>query len=127
QQLDRVRDRLQQTMRPNAHRPEPHLHVRENLAFEPVHGNHGDGEPREDQHDVDESPEHVSRNAGSYLDVFVEVRRDVLDDRTHQRSTSPSTISSVPITAITSATNCPRHITSRACKFTNDGGRTRNL
>src|SRR5690348_17496721 len=41
------------------------------------------------------------------------------------RSTSPNTISNVPMIATTSATNPPATMRSRACKFTNDGGRTR--
>jgi len=43
------------------------------------------------------------------------------------RSTSPKTMSSVPITATTSATSAPSTILLSACRFTNDGGRTRIL
>src|SRR3989442_652755 len=41
------------------------------------------------------------------------------------RSTSPSTISMVPMMATTSAINPPRTIRSSACRLMNDGGRTR--
>src|SRR2546422_10463342 len=108
-------------MRAHAHRTKAHLHVRQNLALQPVHRDHCDREPKKNQHDVDESPKKFSRRAGRL--VAVEVGRDVLKELAHQRSTSPKTMSSVPITAITSATNWPRHITSSACRFTNEGGR----
>src|SRR6266480_426922 len=40
-------------------------------------------------------------------------------------SISPSTISSVPIIATTSATRCPRQSFFKAWRLINDGGRTR--
>ena len=42
-------------------------------------------------------------------------------------STSPSTMSMLPIAATTSETNPPFTISGRACRFTNDGPRTRIL
>src|SRR5438128_10851087 len=39
------------------------------------------------------------------------------------RSTSPSTISIVPMIATTSATRCPRTMRSNACKLMKEGGR----
>ena len=41
------------------------------------------------------------------------------------RSTSPRTISIVPINATRSETRCPLAMAGRACRFTNEGGRTR--
>ena len=127
--LMRVGNGLQQAVRAHAHGAETHLHVRENLALQPVHRDHGDREAHEDQHDVDQRPEHVSGGARRFVAEYDEYGRShasagLIAIRI-QRSTSPRTMSSVPITAITSATSWPRHITSRACRFTNDGGRTR--
>ena len=121
-QLEGVGDRLQQAVRADAHGSEAHLHVGENLALQPVHANDGERDAAEHDKDVDQRPERTAVLARRDLDVLVEVRRDEVG---HQRSTSPRTMSSVPITAITSATNWPRHIRSSACRFTNDGGRTR--
>src|SRR5262249_12018478 len=84
----------------------------------PVHRNHCDRQAEEDGHDVNEGPEEIPGLAR--CDIAVEVGLDVID---HQRSTSPRTMSRVPITAMTSATNAPRTIMSSACKFTNEGGR----
>ncbi len=123
QQFEGVRDGLEQTVRAHAHGAETDLHVSENLALEPVHCDYGDGEAHEDEKDINHRPEDISRAAGRF--VAVEVGLDVQNKVVHQRSTSPRTISSVPITAITSATSWPRHITSSACRFTKDGGRTR--
>ena len=122
-QLQGVRDRLQESVRPDAHRPQPHLHVRQDLALQPVHCNDRDRQPDKNQQDVDGSPEEIPRRAGSL--VTFQIRLDVLNHTVHQRSTSPRTMSRVPITAITSATNWPRHINSSACRFTKLGGRTR--
>src|SRR5208282_5324007 len=110
---------------PDAHRTEANLHVSEDFALEPVHRDYRDRKADKDQQDVDQRPEHISGGAGGYLDVRIEIGLDVLDELAHQRSTSPRTMSRVPMTAITSATSWPRHIKSRACRFTNDGGRTR--
>ncbi len=121
-QLEGVRNRLQQAVRTDAHRPEAHLHVRENFALQPVHTDDGQRDTAEHDKDVDQRPEGTAVDARRDVHILVEVRRDEVG---HQRSTSPSTMSSVPITAITSATNWPRHISSSACRFTNDGGRTR--
>ena len=100
---------------------QPHLHVRESCA-QPVHDSHLFAEY---QKDVDRRPKNVSRAARRL--VAVEVGLNVQNQVVHQRSTSPRTISRVPMTAITSATSCPRHMTSSACRFTKDGGRTRIL
>ena len=120
QQLEGVGDRLQQPVGADTHGAKTHLHVGENLALKPVHRNYGDGQAAKHQQNVNEGPEEVARGTRGL--VTREVGEDVVE---HQRSTSPRTMSSVPITAITSATSWPRHITSRACRFTNDGGRTR--
>src|SRR4029077_12759585 len=107
----------------HAHRPKANLHVRQDFPFQPVHSDHGDRQSDEHQQHVDRGPEKVSGGAWSL--VAAEVRLDVFDEGVHQRSTSPRTISSVPMTAITSATSWSRHITSSACRFTKLGGRTR--
>ena len=60
QELDGVGDGLQQAVRAYAHGAEAHLHVRENFALEPVHGDDGDGESAEDEQDVDHGPEDVA-------------------------------------------------------------------
>ena len=122
-QLEGVRNRLQQAVRTDAHGPEAHLHVSENLALQPVHTDDGERDTAEHDKDVDQRPEGTAVDGPARGGAdYCEVRRDEVG---HQRSTSPSTMSSVPITAITSATNWPRHISSSACRFTNDGGRTR--
>src|ERR1700722_13957427 len=123
QQLDGVGNGLQEPVRAHAHGAEAYLHVSENFAFQPVHRDHGNGEAEENEENVDEGPEEISCRAGRL--VAREVGFYVIDNGLHQRSTSPRTLSSVPITAITSATMAPRHITSSACRFTKDGGRTR--
>src|SRR6476646_9203662 len=110
-------------MRPDPHRSEANLHVRQNLALQPVHRDDRDREADKNKQYVDGSPEDISRGARGA--IAGEVRLDVQKEIVHQRSTSPRTMSSVPMTAITSATSCPRHITSRACRFTKEGGRTR--
>src|SRR5208282_4964288 len=97
------------------------LEVRERFAFEPVHGHHSHRHSCENNEHINQRPQLVVGGAGS--DVAAEVRHELVQ---HQRSTSPSTMSSVPITATTSATSKPRTMMSRACKLTNDGGRTRN-
>src|SRR5439155_10231685 len=104
----------------DSHRAQADLHVSQNLALQPVHGNHGDGKTEEDKNDINEHPKHIASCTRS--SVALEIRGDVVE---HQRSTSPSTMSKVPMTAITSATSAPRTIMSRAWRFTNDGGRTR--
>src|SRR5947208_92239 len=110
-------------MRAHAHGAEAHLHVSKNFALQPVHGDDGDRESAEHEQNINRSPEDIARASGRA--IAVEVGLNVEDEIVHQRSTSPRTISSVPMTAITSATSWPRHITSSACKFTKDGGRTR--
>src|ERR1019366_10328772 len=116
-------------MRADAHGAETNLHVRQNLAFQPVHGDHRDRKPGEDQQNVEQSPKNTSGDGASFAgrpfstgQVSLNAIENALE---HQRSTSPSTMSSVPITAMTSATSAPRTIKSKACKFTHDGGRTR--
>ena len=52
------------------------------------------------------------------LELVFELRRQI-----HQRSISPSTMSSVPMDAITSAIKRPCTIFWSACRFTNDGAR----
>src|SRR5580700_10715157 len=78
QELDGVGNGLQKSMRTNAHRAETYLHVSEDFALEPVHRDHGNGKSAEDQHDVDQRPEHISGSARRLLTG--EVRLDVLDD-----------------------------------------------
>ena len=101
--FDRVCDRLQQAVWTNAHGPEPNLHVRKNFALKPVHRYDSDRKAHENQKNIDGGPEDVSVRAGGY--VFRQIALDVVDKPAHQRSTSPRTMSSVPITAMTSATN----------------------
>src|SRR5579863_75074 len=119
-QFDGVGNGLQQAMRAHAHRAEANLEMRQSFALKPVHGHYSDGDAAENHHDINQRPKDVSGLAGG--GVASEIGSDVIE---HQRSTSPSTISSVPMTAITSATSCPRTMRSSACKFTKDGGRTR--
>ena len=105
-QLDRVHNRLQQAPGPDPHRPEPRLHPPLDLPLEQGH----DG----DQH---EHPVEHHRD--------LEQRDD--DDVDHRYlSTSPSTMSMVPISATTSATRCPMINDLSPCRLQNDGGRTRN-
>src|SRR5208337_3983567 len=111
---------LQQSVRANAHGTEANLEVRECLALQPVHAHHGYRHSRKNDEHVNQRPELVSRGAGRQR--AAEIRHE---GGQHQRSTSPSTMSIVPMTATTSATRRPRTITSSACKLTNDGGRTR--
>src|SRR3954463_7090839 len=110
-------------MRPNAHRPQTNLHVRQDLALQPVHRDHGDRQSDENKQHVDSRPKEIPSRSRCF--VAAEIRLDVLHEGVHQRSTSPKTISSVPMTAITSATSWLRHINSSACRFTKLGGRTR--
>src|ERR1019366_4038121 len=111
---------LQQSVRAHAHGAEANLEVRQRLALDPVHGQHSHGYSRENDEHINQRPELVPRFAGRHL--AAEIRGD---ETGHQRSTSPSTMSIVPMTATTSATSKPRTIMSSACKLTNDGGRTR--
>src|SRR5215470_2259957 len=98
-------------MRAHAHRTQANLHVRENLALQPIHADYRQRYSCEYQQNVDQRPERAAVLAGCGLPGFLQV---VGDEAGHQRSTSPRTMSSVPITAITSAINCPRHIESSA-------------
>ncbi len=102
-QLDRVGNRLKAPVRANAHRPETHLHPRDDLALEEHHVGHPD--ERRVQHEKN-------------LDERYDVRVD-------HRSTSPSTTSSEPINATTSATIWPLMSGGSAWRLQNDGGRTR--
>ena len=60
QQLERVGDRLQQAVRADAHRAQANLHVRQNLALQPVHRDDSDRQSEKDQEDIDERPEHIA-------------------------------------------------------------------
>src|ERR1700687_569703 len=95
-------------MRANAHRPESGLHVGHHLSL--------------DQHDVSRN-ERENRHNHQGIDERQNMRPEEFNEPVHQRSTSPNTISRVPIIATTSATMWPRTILSKACKLTNDGGR----
>src|SRR5215469_7454242 len=110
-------------MRADAHGAKADLHVSQNLAFEPVHRDDRDRKPDKNQQHVHRGPKEISSRSRSF--VASNVGQDVLDEVVHQRSTSPRTMSSVPITAMTSATSCPRHIRSSAWRLTKLGGRTR--
>ncbi len=70
-------------VRADAHRAETYLHVSEDFALEPVHRDHGYGKSAENQHDVDQRPEHVSGCARRL--IALQVLRDVFDDLVHQR------------------------------------------
>src|SRR5208283_5670070 len=107
-------------MRTHAHRSQANLEVRQCLALDPVHANHGHRYARENDQHINQRPQLVVSRTRS--DVAAQVGHELIE---HQRSTSPSTMSIVPITATTSATSKPRTITSSACRLTNDGGRTR--
>src|SRR5262249_8629284 len=88
----------------DAHRTEPRLRPRDDLALQQNHV----GDRREhtrEQHDED-----------------LEKWDDELVDH---RSTSPSTMSIDPINATTSAMRWPRTRRGNACRLQNDGGRTR--
>src|SRR5437899_667935 len=93
-------------MRPHAHRAQADLHIRHDLAL--------------DQHDIAGYQRQHRHNHQRK-----QHRKNVWHDRVDHRSTSPSTISNVPITATTSATRCPRIIWSSASKLISDGGRMR--
>src|ERR1700722_13044651 len=119
-QLDGVGDRLQQAMRTDAHGSKPNLKVRESCALQPVHRHYGNRDAAKNQHDIDKGPKPIACLPGRR--IAAEIGGDVIE---HQRSTSPRTMSSVPITAMTSATRAPRTIISSACRLTKDGGLTR--
>ena len=112
-QLDAVGDRLKNPVRTDPHGPKPDLNERRNFAFRQRHQRNHTGQRAEDNPDLDQRDE------------------DVIDCKIHIRQSEllpvdlPSTISSVPITATTSATMCPITIFRSDCRFTNDGGRTR--
>src|SRR5579863_7791555 len=107
-------------MRAHAHGAEANLEMRQSLALQPVHRHHRDRHSTKNHHDVYDSPEHIAGLSRGR--IAAEIGGYVIE---HQRSTSPSTMSSVPITAMTSATSAPRTMMSSACRFTNDGGLTR--
>src|SRR5580700_3273221 len=107
-------------MRTDAHRTEPNLKVRQRLALKPVHRHHRERDAGENDQHIDQRPELIPGLARGHR--APEIGHDEVR---HQRSTSPSTMSIVPMTAITSATSRPRTMMSSACKLTNDGGRTR--
>src|SRR5262249_37403712 len=117
EQLDSISNGLEQAMWSHTHGAKTDLHVGQDLALQPVHRDHRNGKAKKNQQDVNQSPECIARLAGGL--IAAEIRGDVIE---HQRSTSPSTMSSVPMTAITSATSWPRTIRSNACKFTNEVG-----
>src|ERR1017187_9933464 len=120
-QLERVGEGPQQSVRAHAHGAKANLEVRQRLALDPVQEpHHGQSHSREDDEHINQCPELVPRLAGRHL--AAEIRGDEIG---HQRSTSPCTMSIVPMTATTSATSAPRTIRSSACRLTNDGGRTR--
>ena len=102
-QLDRVGNRLKSAVRADAHRSEAHLHPGDDLALEEDHVGHADERRIEHEQNLDE------RN----------------DPAVDHRSTSPSTTSSEPMSATTSATRCPLMSGGSACRLQNDGGRTR--
>src|SRR6266404_825930 len=114
EQLQRVRDGLQQSMWTHAHRPQPRLHVRHQFALDQYDVANDQRQDRDDDYPAEQRRpvelQEIQRRLGRGL---------------HQRSTSPSTMSIVPIIATTSATRCPRTMRSNACKLMNDGGRIR--
>src|SRR5215472_7341408 len=88
-----IGDGLKQTMRADAHGAEAGLHVGHDFAFEQndvacEKGQHGD------DHDGIDHRQNVRRYGG-------------WNEVTHQRSTSPRTMSMVPMMATTSATSAP--------------------
>ena len=123
QQLDGVSNGLQQSVRAHAHGAEPDLHVRENLALQPVHRDHRNGKAEEDKRGCRRRPRTYSRGAGRLvagevgLDVSI-IERISGPPRREQCRACRSRRSRRPPAG-------PRHITSSACRFTNDGGRTR--
>src|SRR5208337_4068620 len=121
-QLKRIGDGLQQSVRAYAHGTEANLEVCQHLALDPVHANHSHRYSGENNEHIHQRPELAARSTRRHRILAVEIRHDEIG---HQRSTSPSTMSIVPMTATTSATSKPRTMTSSACRLTNDGGRTR--
>src|SRR5207244_8703882 len=109
-------------MRAHAHGTKTNLKMRGRLALNPVHRHYRDRNAGENDEHIDQRPELVVVLAGSQR--AAEIGHETVE---HQRSTSPSTMSIVPMTATTSATIMPRPILSSACKFTNDGGCTPTL
>src|SRR3954452_1846514 len=108
-------------MRTHTHRSKANLEVRQHLALAPVDHHYKARHATENDQDVNQRPELIVGRTGSQP-LGVQITGELLK---HQRSTSPRTMSSVPITATTSAINMPRTILSKPCKFTNDGGRIR--
>ena len=106
EQLDRVRDRLQHAVGADAHRPEPVLHEGRDLAL----GVHVD--ERRERHEVEQ---HQRRDGGAHerrdrprrasSRSRERARRGSGSSRPSapQRSISPSTMSRLPMSAITSA------------------------
>src|SRR5205814_2393149 len=106
-ELDRIGDDLQQTFRSNAIRSESRLNQSEKPPLDPVHRRDDDLHNDERDEKFDERPDQIPH------------------PRIDHRSTSPNTMSIVPISATRSETRCPCAIAGSACRFTNDGGRTR--
>ena len=67
----------------------------------------------------------AKRDPETLKEVYQKDGSEELAHIVYYRSTSPKTMSKVPIIATTSATNPPRTMRSSACRLTNDGGRTR--
>src|SRR5208337_271209 len=134
EELDGVGNGLKQAPRPDPHGAQPRLHEREDFALHVDEVSHNPGDHRKHNQDLDGrqdewmESEKVNCVLGHSLYRNSKIARHTSDLEfriSHYRSTSPSTISSVPITATTSATRWPRIMMSRACKFKRDGGRTR--
>src|SRR5262245_35716630 len=102
-QLHRVGNRLKDAVRADAHRPEARLRPGNHFALE--------------QHHVRDANQRRVQDDDDFQ------KRD--DEGVDHRSTSPSTTSSDPMSATTSATRWPLAMRRSACRLQNDGGLTR--
>src|SRR5207248_7328813 len=86
QQLDGIGNRLKQSPGSDAHRAQPYLHEGDDLAFRERQSGNQQRQDGQNQRNLDERDENE------------------IDRKFHYLSISPSTISSVPMMATTSAT-----------------------
>ena len=116
QQLHHVRDRLQEAPGSHAVRAHPGLHIAQDLAL----GEGEVGDQRQDAHE--EQDDDLDRRRDRPVEEHV--AHGLADRLEHQRSTSPSTMSVVPMIATRSASRAPLDSSGTDCRLMNDGGRT---
>ena len=135
-QLDRVGDRLQQAEGPHAIRPLARLDASDDapLAVHPHEQLRRQDEDDEGRHEADDRRHDVgqfarrdlvdpledhARQVREVAEVVPVVRREYL----HQRSISPTTISTEPSATIASAIEPPTVISRKTLRLMSDGGR----